>query len=246
MKTKSVSIKKGGAGLAIMWLVLIVIPPFLCAKTQQDSANDTFGDNSVTVDLLSVETVMDAKYLYLSFGFVSPVLESDTGSTSDLCGYIDLDVDQDHSTGTEALCDSYGGSTGMGMDYYIDFMPNAAWGTVALRDCNARYVGEVTATFDGTTVTLTLPLSMIGDEEGNIDYAAVFGDREEPDDIVPNTGAGSTGSEEGTDPDSPDDVSSGGGCFIGTLGSINGTTSLSLICFISGCLIVIRRLILKQ
>ena len=117
-----VSIANVGIPLFVPVFLLIATSPLLYAKTVQDLPNDTFGVNAVKIDILSINVESDSQYLYMTCTFASSVFETDTGDAFDLFGYIDLDVDQDSTTGTTALSDFYNGSSEIGMDYYLELM----------------------------------------------------------------------------------------------------------------------------
>jgi len=207
----------------------------LYALTVEDPQDDTFGTNAVKIDILSTDVQFDSNYLYFGCTLASPVFEADTGNPSDLYGYIDLDVDQDPSTGTTALSDYYNGSSKIGMDYYLELMPDSTPGYVALKDSNAKLVGNVEIVFNGNSFAVTIPLNMINNDDGYIDYTAFVGDAGGPDDVTPNSGFATNKT---TDP--------GGGCFINTVDSSGNNIPIFMVILLSGlfiscCLIIIRK-----
>ena len=254
---KALTFKSFIMHLLFFWLMINAGYSPVWAKSTQDQHNDTFGTNAVKIDILSIDVEFDSKYLYMTCNFSSPVFEADTGNPADLFGYIDLDVDQDSGTGTTALSDYYNGSSEIGMDYYLEFMPDAALGSVALKDCNAKTIGTVPVAFHGSSFVVTIPLTMIGNDDGYINYTAFFGDAGGPDDVIPNRGfatnkvtsspgtGGSAAESNGTAETAGN--KSGGGCFINTVtGSSNNPGSTNVIILMSGLFLAVCLVIIKK
>ena len=221
---KSILLKSFIIYLFVSGFLLIATSPLLYAKIVQDLSNDTFGVNAVKIDILSINVESDSQYLYMTCTFASPVFETDTGNSFDLFGYIDLDVDQDSTTGTTALSDFYNGSSEIGMDYYLELMPDAQPGLIALKDSNGKLIDDIPIVFNDNSFIVTIPLSVLGNDDGFINYTAFFGDVEGPDDVIPNSGFATNGTASNPVPDpapptpSPSGGSGGsGGCFINSV-----------------------------
>ncbi len=50
------------------------------------------------------------------------------------------------------------------------------------------WVGRLTPVFTGKTVTMSLALSSLGPDDGNVNLAALLGTQNEATDVAPNTG----------------------------------------------------------
>ncbi len=211
----------------------------LSATTVEDVENDTFGTNALIIDIISMAVEFDSQNIYFGATFTSPVFETDTGNPSDLFGYIDIDVDQDSSTGTTALSDYYNGSSEIGMDYYLEFMPDGNPGFIALKDSNAKLIDNVSIIFNDNSFLVTIPRNMINNDDGYVDYTAFFGDNGGPDDVIPNQGFATNKT---TDPGG----GGGGGCFINTVTQNSNHTSVPIIFLLSGIFLFACILIVKK
>jgi hypothetical protein len=247
---KSISLKPSIRFFCILFFVLITASSLAYAKTTQDLPNDTFGTNTVKIDILSVDIEFDSKYLFITCNFASKIFDSNTGDPFALFGYIDLDIDQNSKTGATALSDYYNGSSEIGMDYYLEFMPDATPGFVALKDSNAKFIGNVGVVFNETFFIVTIPLKLIDNDDGYIDYTAFFGDAGGPDDVIPNRGFATNKAVPNPNPDpaapDPSGDSEGGGCFINTVNYNSNNVPVLIIILLSGlfiscCIIIIKK-----
>lgn len=154
-----------------------------------DPVGDTFGEG--LIDIINMDVQFDSDNLYISANFALPVSEPGTGNPYDLYGFIDLDVDQDPSTGGPAWSDLFGASTGIGSDYFIMFdfaaAPDGLVELYAFGTPTSPFVDDVPISFDTTSFSATVPLTIMGDD-GWVNYGAVFGTINGPDDFVPNDG----------------------------------------------------------
>src|SRR2546422_7239844 len=88
-----------------------------------DPSGDTFGSGTVQPDLTAFTIVHDTGGIDVMLDFTANVQSPVTGGTNVVVGFIDLDTDQDSTTGTTSAVDVFrpdGGSTGMGVEYYVD------------------------------------------------------------------------------------------------------------------------------
>lgn len=251
---KSISLKTFIICLFVSGFLLTVTSPLLYAKIVQDLANDTFSANAVKIDILSIDVESDSQYLYMTCTFASPVFETDTGDPFDLFGYIDLDVDQDATTGTTALSDFYNGSSEIGMDYYLELMPDAQPGIIALKNSNAKFIDDIPIVFNENSFIVTIPLNVLDNDDGFVNYTAFFGDAGGPDDVIPNSGFATNGTAPDPDPDpdppapSPSGGSGGGGggCFISSVTNNSNNAPVFIVLllsglFLTGCVIIIKK-----
>ena len=213
---------------------------FTCFQTTyaamvKDKSNDTFGTNTINTDILSIDVEFDAKYLYMTCNFNSEIFPPDSKNPSAFFGYIDLDVDQNPATGTTALSDYYSGSSEIGMDYYLEFLPGSTPGSIMLKDSNAKLIGMVPVVFNEKSFVVTIPLNLLGNDDGYINYTAFFGDAGEPDDVIPNQGFATNKISDSPNPNSGSGNSSGGaGCFINTVTNDSNNTLLIFFLLLSG------------
>ncbi|NVM20308.1 MAG: PEP-CTERM sorting domain-containing protein [Desulfobacterales bacterium] len=160
------------------------------AKLIPDPVGDTFGDG--LIDIINMDVQFDSDNLYISANFASQVSEPGTGNPYDLYGFIDLDVDQDPSTGGPAWSDLlFGASTDIGSDYFIMFdftaPPDGLVQLYAFGTPTSPFIDDVPISFYTRSFSATVPLGVIGDD-GWVNYGAVFGTINGPNDLVPNDG----------------------------------------------------------
>ena len=182
---------RGKSKLVVLLLLLcfaIVSPKSAFALALSDPVDDTF--DSALIDITYMDMQFDTMNLYNTASFASQVSESGMGNTYDLYGFIDLDVDQNPSSGNPADTDCWGATSGIGKDYQLDFWPTspAPDGLIQLVDFDYKPVADLPITFGPQSFFLTLPLSLIGTDDGLVDYAAKYGTGYGASDIIPNTG----------------------------------------------------------
>jgi len=146
-----------------------------------DPPGDTYGspDDPSQPDITMVAAAHDSDALTIVIRFASP--------PPGLVGYIDLDVDQDPTTGTLAQVDAYrpdpGGSSGLGDEFVVDLSNGVLVDVV-----NFGIVAYVDQLYNGNTVTIRIPLRQLAGSNGNVNLATVVGDDNGPTDIAPNEG----------------------------------------------------------
>ncbi len=157
-----------------------------------DPENDTFGSGTTQIDItgFSADAIGDELIIGLTFaGAVSP---PDSGQPDAIGGFIDIDADQDGLTGDGPWTDFLTGSnaTGLGNEFYVDlFSHSAADGAVDVVDDPTEIVtGRAPVSFTEMTMTVQIPLSLLGGDDGAVNTAAVVGTADEPTDKVPNAG----------------------------------------------------------
>ena len=126
-----------------------------------DPSGDTFGSQTVQPDLTAFTIVHDTGGIDVMLDFTANVQSPVTGGTNVVVGFIDLDTDQDSTTGTGSAVDVFrpdGGSTGMGVEYYVDLFGYNADSTVLVYDALAGTpTGSVRPRFQGRRITVRVP-----------------------------------------------------------------------------------------
>jgi hypothetical protein len=182
------------------------LPKFVTFDVAADSVGDPVGDTLGTTanqpDISGLSASIVGGNLVITISFANSIGAPGSDSPLALDGFIDLDTDQNGNTGDLPWTDARTGSetTGMGNEYYVDlFTYDPFTGTVQVVDDPTEQVaGEADATFSGGTATVSIPLSVLGDDDGFANVAAVVGTLDDPvTDIVPNQGsvASSVGSD---------------------------------------------------
>jgi hypothetical protein len=117
--------------------------------------------------------------------FTEYVASNKRGGPRVVTGSIEIDADQDPSTGLTSTID---GASGLGVDYTVTMVENED-GLYAISDSNQVVTAWVEPTFNSSvwgSVTVAVPLSALGGDVGNVNLAAAFGTLNERTDIVPN------------------------------------------------------------
>ncbi|HEY6102449.1 MAG TPA: hypothetical protein VI007_04380 [bacterium] len=156
-----------------------------------DPAGDTFGTGSVQWDLTTLTIARDGGGITVSLDLSAAVVSPVTGSADATLAFVDFDTDQNIATGTSSIVDDNRpstGSTGMGVDYYIDLADPNPDSSFSVLDSLANVKGTVRPTFSGSRITARIPRSMLGGDDAFLNAAAIVGTSSEPTDIIPENG----------------------------------------------------------
>lgn len=156
-----------------------------------DPAGDEFSTDAsaglVPPDIVKLTAWPEAGNLRIEIEFVDNVVSEVTGGPNVVVGWVDIDSDQNPATGTMPLTDDFrpaGGSTGMGSDYVVQLFTLS--GNFDVFDSAFMSVGTITPTFSGNTLSMAIPLSLLGGDDGFVNLATVVGTVPEPTDIAPD------------------------------------------------------------
>jgi len=157
-----------------------------------DAAGDTFGiDTTIPqADLAGLFASQGEKALTVVISFNTVIAPSNDTSALAVGGYLDIDADQNSSTGFQAASDYFrpasdAGSSGLGDEYLVYLFQNPN-GSFTVWDVNDS-LGTVMPTYDAHSITFAIPYALIGNDDGNVNLAAVVG-LIEPTDIGPSNG----------------------------------------------------------
>lgn len=158
-----------------------------------DPAQDNFAapdPPAVVPDVVRMTAWPEDGNLIIELEFVDDVVSDDVGGNNVVVGFVDIDVDQNPGTGTLPATDDNRpdqGSTGMGSDYMVEMWMEGT-GKYAIFDSLDVSVDSITPTFAANLLTLTIPLTALGGDDGIANLATVVGDLGGPCDIAPNDG----------------------------------------------------------
>jgi len=153
-----------------------------------DPAGDTLAPPTTTlpaaIDLLSLRGDFKRDSLILTatfsgsvtFGFAAP---------NAVTGFIEFDIDDNASTGVPSLSNAFGASAAIGGEYLLSFLGSTGT-TFTLASQSSS--SPVAASFSGSTVVVRVPMSLLGNDDGNFTIAGVIGTIDRPTDIFPNSG----------------------------------------------------------
>lgn len=159
--------------------------------TVGDPQNDTFGAGENQHDISNFSATVVGNNLVLRLDFFNTIspLEPPVGPST-LVGFIDLDIDQNAATGEGSSSDeNCPVAPGLGIEYLVnlgDYDPVGE--TVGLYSGAEDFLADVSAVFTSTSITITIPLGLIGND-GHLNVSTVIGSLIQPTDCAPNGAA---------------------------------------------------------
>ncbi len=165
-----------------------------------DVIGDTYetaaSDGLVAPDLTALAAWREAGNLVVVLGFADIVNSDDVGGPNTVFGIIDFDSDQNAATGDTPGTDAFrpgAGSTNMGRDFYVSLSMGGTGMYSIIETSGFTVTGTVVPEFFGDGFALTIPLTMLGNDDGVVNMATVVGTQPEPTDISPEDGNLATG-----------------------------------------------------
>jgi hypothetical protein len=157
-----------------------------------DPSGDQFGSDSVQPDLVKLTVTRDTGGVDIALDLTVNAISLLTDTIHGVGGYIDLDTDQDSTTGVQTATDFYrptgSGSTGMGEEFFVEFVVYAVDSTALVFNASNQVVGYVRPVFSGHRVSFRIPRSLLGNDDGFMNVAVAVGNNYEATDIAPNAG----------------------------------------------------------
>lgn len=160
-----------------------------------DPQGDTLDASETTIraiDVRGLEGRLQGDTLLLTVRFQAPVTPVHDLRETGVIGIVDFDVDGDGSTGYVAVADDFGASSGLGVEHALvleDTTMADGSRRVALVDIAAESYRWIPARFEGTAVTVRLPLRLLGITDGQpLRMVGVVGNVERATDVFPNDG----------------------------------------------------------
>jgi len=161
-----------------------------CDSAINDPQGDTFGVGPVQLDISSIDAAFGSP-LTVTARFFTPIAPGSANAGNSVYGFVDFDTDQNAGTGYP--------EDNMGLEYFV-FLDSAAGGLVEIWSIDASgniqtVVGTAPITFTPTSFTVTIPLALIGNDDGLVNYDVFVGTSFEsepgipfdPTDIAPNS-----------------------------------------------------------
>ena len=152
---------------------------------------DPEGDNQgSSPDFISIYSeILETGSIYMQMDFADEI------DTNTMYSIVIADTDQDPTTGVTGE-EMFGyPEWDIAMEYVIiwDVANQNGLGSAAIViDTNDEFLGYTTITINGNSMSINLPLSLLGNDDGNMDIAAICGS-EAGFDAAPNTGHGTIG-----------------------------------------------------
>ena len=157
-----------------------------------DAPGDAFGP--ATYDVTRVSTSRTSDTLTITVNLTTAPSIPAAGNlvgVGDLAGWICFDTDESFATGIPSasffFCPTLPVAPAIGVDYCVSlFFVNASGNYDVLETAGFTDVGDATPAVAGTTLTLTIPLTELGNDDGQTDMNALFGDDVAPTDCAPD------------------------------------------------------------
>ena len=156
-----------------------------------DGTSDTFGSAATRWDLTALTIARDPAGITAMLDFSRDVVAPAAGDPSAPIALIDLDLDQNASTGSAAMADLYrqdGRTTALGVDARVNLAAPDEEGAVAVSDDIGHETGRVTPSYAGHRITIRVPRAMLGNDDGFVNASAIVGVAGSVTDFVPNAG----------------------------------------------------------
>ena len=162
------------------------------AVSVPDPAGDTFGSGSVQIDIVSVTTQVVAGSLDFNIVFAGAVSPPSSSLSNSVVGFLDLDTDQNPATGVSTRFGAPPTPTVIpGIEFYVDLLSELFTpGMVDVINASTGLPsGSAAISYGATSFSLTLPLSLIGGDDGFLNWGLIVGTFSEATDQA----TGSTG-----------------------------------------------------
>jgi hypothetical protein len=154
-----------------------------------DPIGDTFGVSPLH-DVTAYTATSDGNVLTMTMQFVGPITPTGAGPEA-VVGYLDLDTDQNQGTGTTShvTTEPQCAPSNLGVDYYVDLGAYCnCCGYVGVYDARGVSLAAVPMIFGPNVFTVTIPLGVLGGDNGIVHTAAIVGNETGSTDCVPNGG----------------------------------------------------------
>jgi hypothetical protein len=175
---------------ALVFSSACLLSPVHAAVVSADATSDTFGVGAVQHDILQITTFVDGVNFAITIEFVDPIAAPSDFAANSVVGFIDLDTDQNSGTGATPFINIFAPPPpiALGNEFYVDIGSEPLhFGFVDVLDAITDLpVANVAITFLSNSLSQTIPLSSLGNDEGVINFGAVLGTFPEPTDRAPD------------------------------------------------------------
>lgn len=169
---------------------IVVLGTAPSTQSVTDPIGDTFGlDQGMQWDLSALTLTRDTNGVVVRLDFLNEIALPISGDSLELAALVEFDLDQNPATGHRAVMDVLrpdGGSTGMGVDAGVDLI--TADSTVIVHDALGHETGRGKAEIGGHRITLHIPRSALGNDDGLLDAAVIVGNGHHATDLAPQQG----------------------------------------------------------
>ncbi|HXG69581.1 MAG TPA: hypothetical protein VNJ04_03100 [Gemmatimonadaceae bacterium] len=191
--TRTFTITPGATTQFPIQVTCSALPTFL-GFPFSDPAGDTLADprgrsGPQAIDLLEIMGIYKADSLIMTLRFAAPIRPAAAQVPNSLAGLLELDTDENVSTGTPPFTNNEGGNAPLGVDYTIT-LNSIDSTTVQISSSVGGFPPfRARAEYSGSSLTIRLPLALIGNDDGNFKFAGLIGAPARPTtDVAPNAG----------------------------------------------------------
>jgi hypothetical protein len=156
-----------------------------------DPAGDTLGagtSGTPAHDVLSFGGDFSGDSMVVTLTFFAPVAPGTSTASNAMGGFIEIDIDDNVATGDTPFSNFFGASANLGIDYVIDLFEATPTSAEVFPTANVQASVVVPASFTGNSVEIRIPMSVLGNDDGNFGFVGVIGVFDRPTDVFPNSG----------------------------------------------------------
>ncbi len=150
---------------------------------------------TLTYDVSRIDTARTSTSLNITLTLSPSASLAAAGTTvtvDNLSGFIDFDTDENSATGVSSantlFCASTPAVSAIGADFFLSLFTRNADGTYNILNSTAAVTGTATVTSVLNTVTISVPLSALGGDDGRVSISAALGNGQDPSDCAPDEG----------------------------------------------------------
>lgn len=183
-------IRKAALALGAFVLLCLGLSTTAHADPVVDPTGDTFGTESVQLDITSINATFSGSDVTFLVFFAGSISAPSAGAPNSVVGFIDIDADQNTATGDVPFINVFGPGppVALGQDFFVELGSEFLHpGSVDIfRTLPDTVVGTAPIVFTSTSFSVTVPLALLGNDDGLMNYGAIIGTFLEPTDRAPN------------------------------------------------------------
>ncbi len=161
-----------------------------------DPEGDTVGVGTVQHDINSISATLSAPNLIFSVSFAGPILAPSATDAQSVVGFLDLDTDQDSMTGRTSgdadlvMARGVPAKSGLGVEFFLDLFSELLHpGSVDVVDATTLLpTGAAPIAFGASSFAVSVPLALVGGDNGLVHYGVIVGTFLEPTDEARDAG----------------------------------------------------------
>ena len=175
---------------AAVWLAGVAAAGPARAQTFFDPVGDTFAPPGVlAIDLTSAQATFGGGNITFLLTFAGSIAAPSSGLSNGVGGIIDLDTDQNAATGVSSFQELVGPAPdpALGVEFYLDlFSESLHAGRVDVVSQFFVTQGTAPIVYGPDFLRITVPLTLIGRDDGRLNYGVTVGTLSDPTDEAPN------------------------------------------------------------